>query len=286
MSLNQFIDKWLGKKADFDGSYGGQCVDLYRFYVKEVLGFPQSPGVGGAAEIWDSASPKYYDFIKNTPTGVPQKGDIVIWNRRAGGGFGHVAIFVEGDVNGFTSFDQNWPTLDKCTLTKHNYTNVIGWLHPKEIMSADEILVKKSDFENLVHKSTMYDQILAKYDVADTEALYRMISGKDSRITDLGNEVGRYKAEVKNKEEIISRRDADLLVLKTDVNDLMDRLNEAALQIEKLGKEKGSLAIEVEQLKVKIKTLETQPQGITKDSTIQQVFDWFRNLINELLRRN
>lgn len=284
MSLNQFIDKWLGKKADFDGYYDGQCVDLYRFYVKEVLGFPQSPGVGGAAEIWDSASPEYYDFIKNTPTGVPQKGDIVIWNRRAGGGFGHVAIFIEGNVNEFTSFDQNWPTLDVCTLTKHNYTNVIGWLHPKGNM--DEISVKKTDFENLVHKSTMYDQILAKYDVADTEALYRMISGKDSRITDLGNEVGRYKAEVKNKEEIISRRDADLLVLKTDVNDLMDRLNEAALQIEKLGKEKGSLAIEVEQLKVKIKTLETQPQGITKDSTLQQVFDWFRNLINELLRKN
>lgn len=133
--MQQFVDKWLGKKADFDGHYGGQCVDLYRFYVKEVLGFPQSPGVGGAAEIWDSASPEYYDFIKNDPLAVPEPGDIIIWNRRVGGGFGHVAIFLHGDVNRFTSLDQNWPTLDKVTETEHTYSSVIGWLRPKEPMS-------------------------------------------------------------------------------------------------------------------------------------------------------
>ncbi len=132
MTLNEFIDKWLGKKCDYDNFYGGQCVDLYRMYVKEVLGFPQSPGVGGAAEIWDTADHKYYDFITNEPTAVPQRGDIVIWNRKAGGGFGHVAVFLEGDVNKFTSLDQNWPTLDKVTKTEHDYKNVIGWLRPKK----------------------------------------------------------------------------------------------------------------------------------------------------------
>lgn len=134
MTLEEFTNFWLGKKCDFDGFYGGQCVDLYRQYVKDVLGFPQSPGVGGAAEIWESASPEYYDFIPNTPEGVPLKGDIVIWNRRVGGGFGHVAIFIEGGMNQFLSFDQNWPTLDKCTFTEHSYSNVLGWLHPKENM--------------------------------------------------------------------------------------------------------------------------------------------------------
>ena len=139
MTLTEFVKKYLGKKIDFDGYYGGQCVDLYRQYVKEVLEFPQSPGVGGAAEIWDSADPGYYDFINNEPTAIPRIGDIVIWNRKAGGGFGHVAVFLEGTVDWFKSFDQNWPTLDKCTITTHNYTNVIGWLRPKENMNEEQL---------------------------------------------------------------------------------------------------------------------------------------------------
>ena len=64
MTLKQFIDKWLGNKADYDGYFGGQCVDLYRFYVKEVLALKQSPGVGGASEIWHSADHNLYNFIK------------------------------------------------------------------------------------------------------------------------------------------------------------------------------------------------------------------------------
>jgi hypothetical protein len=34
-------------------------------------------------------------------------------------------------VNGFTSFDQNWPAISKCTETEHDYVNVLGWLRPK-----------------------------------------------------------------------------------------------------------------------------------------------------------
>ena len=142
MTFQEFIDKYLGKKIDFDGYYGGQCVDLYRQYVKDVLDYPQSPGVGGAAEIWHSADPDLYDFIENSPSGIPEKGDIIIFDRDVGGGFGHVCIFIEGDVSSFTSLDQNWPTLDKVTKTKHNYNNVIGWLHPKENMYTEEQMTK------------------------------------------------------------------------------------------------------------------------------------------------
>ena len=130
MNFDEFIKKWLGKKIDFDGYYEGQCVDLYRQYVQEVLNLPQSIPVRGAADIWSTASPSYYKLIKNTPTAVPSRGDIIIWNKRVGGGFGHVAIFLRGDVNSFVSLDQNWPTLNKVTETEHNYKNITGWLHP------------------------------------------------------------------------------------------------------------------------------------------------------------
>lgn len=137
LTLEEFINKWLGKPADYDGVWDGQCVDLYRFYCKEVLGIPQSVPVGGAAEIWDTASTEYFDFILNDPYAVPQRGDIIIWDRNVGDGFGHVAVYLEGNVNSFISLDQNWPTLSEVTKTKHNYNHVIGWLRPKNVYSSN-----------------------------------------------------------------------------------------------------------------------------------------------------
>jgi len=133
MIFDSFIRKYLGKKVDFDGCYEGQCVDLYRQYVEKVLGFPQSVSVKGAVNIWDTAQHKYYSFIKNTLKAIPDKGDIIIWNKKIAKGLGHVAIFLTGNTKSFVSLDQNWPTLNKVTKTKHDYKNVIGWLQPKEM---------------------------------------------------------------------------------------------------------------------------------------------------------
>lgn len=130
MSLQEFINKWNGKKCDFDGYYGAQCVDLYRQYCKEVLNIPQTYPVKVAAEIWDNTmgNPNF-THIKNTPTGVPQAGDIIIWSKKLNAA-GHVSIFINGSVWSFNSFDQNFPVGSGCHIQSHNYKNVIGWLRP------------------------------------------------------------------------------------------------------------------------------------------------------------
>lgn len=266
MTLQQFKEKYLGKKVDFDGYYGGQCVDLYRQYVKEVLGFPQSPGVGGAAEIWDSASPEYYDFIPNSPTGVPTAGDIVIWNRRAGGGFGHVAIFLRGDVNSFVSLDQNWPTLDKVTETVHNYTNVIGWLHPKEIM-ANELETCLKDRQKFWDER---DDLLRAIGAASVEEGKSMVGGFKSRITDLSNQLGTAQAEVKNKEEQVVR-------LKAEIANLENQLKERTDQVNQFARDKGELAVQVEQLKVQVETLKQQAANGEVTLTIKELFSLIWN---------
>lgn len=132
ISFDEFIWKYYNAYIDYDHYYGNQCFDLYRQYVQEVLGFPQSPAVSGAAQIWDTYLKDYFIRIPNTPTGIPQKGDIMIWNKNAGGGYGHVAIVHDGDIMKFTSLDQNWVQGSPCRKVLHNYNNTLGWLHPKK----------------------------------------------------------------------------------------------------------------------------------------------------------
>jgi hypothetical protein len=140
MTLDAFLQQYLGQKCDFDGVNGGQCIDLARMYCKDVLNTTLCPplGVNGkAADIWTTYNQAAFVRVANSPTGVPQKGDIVIWNTNMGAGYGHVSVFLEGTATSFTSFDQNFPTLSVCTKTAHTYTNVVGWLHPIAATSSD-----------------------------------------------------------------------------------------------------------------------------------------------------
>lgn len=134
MNLQEFIKKYEKKTVDFDGAYGGQCVDLFNRYLFDVLGIKnpiQQFPVASAYQIYGyGQNNQSFACIPNTPTAVPQAGDIIIWNQGVGP-HGHVGIFVEGDVMSFRSFEQNWNGVQKCVIVNHPYDHVIGWLRPK-----------------------------------------------------------------------------------------------------------------------------------------------------------
>lgn len=132
MTVDDFFNKYNGKLVDFDGFYGGQCMDLYQTFNELVVGAFHIPS--DAHAVWDNYPINFYTKITNTPEGVPQKGDVVIWGKSSKLPFGHIAIFMEGNVNTFNSFDQNWPIGSKCHLQGHDYTGVIGWLRPNKLM--------------------------------------------------------------------------------------------------------------------------------------------------------
>lgn len=131
MSLEDFIKLYTAITADFDMSYGSQCMDLMHFYVYICLGITdktvlQAPNAKTVYKNFKPAWKQFFQKIDNTPTGVPIKGDIMFWD----GTNGHVAIFVEGNVNDFFSFDVNYPVGSLGHIQYHNYTNVLGWLRP------------------------------------------------------------------------------------------------------------------------------------------------------------
>lgn len=102
-----YMNKLKGKGWDFDNAYGWQCFDLVNFYWNYLTGgqlyglyakdIPFNNNFNGLATVYE-----------NTPSFLPQKGDIVVWNGNWGEGAGHVAIVQSANINTFVSLDQNW----------------------------------------------------------------------------------------------------------------------------------------------------------------------------------
>src|SRR3990172_7423555 len=131
MTVRGFFDKYNGKGIDYDGWYGFQCMDLYHQYDKKCIGRKNYPAPA-AKDVWNKYDSNFYTRISNTPTNIPQEGDVIIWGTVIGP-YGHIAVFYAGDVINFTSFDQNFPINSKCHFQVHSYKGVLGWLRPKQL---------------------------------------------------------------------------------------------------------------------------------------------------------
>lgn len=163
MTLEQFIEKYTGKKVEYH-SYSSnslfQCADLANQYIVEVLGLPAI--IGTNAQDFPKKAGNKYDYIINTPTGQPSPGDIMIF--KSADGVGHISVHVKNiSLSLFTSFDQNYPTGSPCKLVNHNYTNVLGWLR------------KKGESQPPVNLDPMQEKILKKYNVKDESELDKKI---------------------------------------------------------------------------------------------------------------
>ena len=129
MTLEEFVKKYEGRKVEFDGKYDFQCVDLVQFYNRDVVNGPKFSG--NAKDYARNQHPSYYSWHNNDLWYIPPRGSIAIWNKKAGGGFGHNAIVLNAAIMRFTSLDQNWPIGKGVTKVNHTYRHVAGFLIPR-----------------------------------------------------------------------------------------------------------------------------------------------------------
>lgn len=128
MTLTQFIKTYNGKKVDFDGKFGIQCVDLYRQYCKDVLGVKQSPAVEGAKDIIDN--PGELKITWDSVNADYSRGDILIWDKTASNKYGHVAILVAlYNTKYFIVLEQDGFVQDGCKLAFRSRENLRGCLY-------------------------------------------------------------------------------------------------------------------------------------------------------------
>lgn len=135
----EYIKSLEGKGWDFDNYAGWQCFDVANMYWYKLFGHGLKGE--GAADIPNvnnfKGEAKVYN---NTESFKAQEGDVVVFNRSYGGGYGHVAIVLNGNHDGnymqFVSLDQNWygGGLDKTEVAQrivHNYDFPMWFIRPE-----------------------------------------------------------------------------------------------------------------------------------------------------------
>ncbi|WP_239748946.1 MULTISPECIES: SH3 domain-containing protein [unclassified Mammaliicoccus] len=150
----------VGKGYDYDNAYGWQCFDTANYYWHQLFGHGLKGN--GAADI-----PTHNDFkgeatvYENTKSFLAKPGDLVIFNRNYGGGYGHVSIVVDATLDQLDVVEQNWlgGGLNKTEVTtrrKHNYDFPMWFIRP--------------NFKAEVKKATTTKKATVKKEVAKKES--------------------------------------------------------------------------------------------------------------------
>lgn len=136
MNVKKFVDKYIGKKVDFDNQFGAQCVDLFRQFCQDVWNVPHLGGVNGAKDIYlnyenMSAEIKFTDRVEYTGASRPQEGDVVIFRESSSNQYGHIAICLYSTERIIIVFEQDGFVQNGAKIGTWSYDRLLGWLVKK-----------------------------------------------------------------------------------------------------------------------------------------------------------
>lgn len=130
-----YLNTLKGYWWDFDGAFGAQCFDLANMYWNYLTG-------GRLAGYYAKDIPFKNNFTglatvyENTPSFLPQKGDVCVLHSGYGGGAGHVFIVWSANLNSLVGLDQNWyggaqnNPPEVAQLITHTYDNPMYFIRP------------------------------------------------------------------------------------------------------------------------------------------------------------
>ena len=137
MKLDEFINKYINTKVDFDKAFGAQCVDLFRQYCKDVLNIPHTGAVEGSKDLflkWEKL-PLEKKYFKKIPANKAYNdisfkfGDVIVWGETDKNKYGHVAIFISKvDEKTILVFEQNGIKQNGAKLSIRSIDNMLGVL--------------------------------------------------------------------------------------------------------------------------------------------------------------
>lgn len=305
MTLDTFITKYNGKKVEYHSYSSGalyQCTDLANQYIVEVLNL--TPIIGTNAQDFPTKRGNEFNWIINTPDALPTKGALMIF--KSTDGVGHISIFVEGNLNLFRSFDQNYPTGSPCKIVQHNYRNVLGWLTP--IMSEKTYTQAEWQLERDERNKNwdLYQDEKADHDATKAQLdeekqsnaqFIQTLASKLTTIADEGAIVGAVERLLAVEDQLLKCRkdytqlEKEKFMLEADKNreiaKLKAEVDAVGEQLEQQQEENTRLATQVKQLSERIDDLLDQPKPqkpISGNPTgLQKLLNSIKSVVRRLL---
>lgn len=130
MELEKFVKKYEGKKIDYDGAYGAQCVDLARLYIHSVWELPQPKSIISAYEAyvrWLRCGNGFKEIGWKSLTKIA-KGDLVIFPPTDTNPHGHIAIALDVADDEILCLEQNGLTQKGVEQKRRLLDTVFGCL--------------------------------------------------------------------------------------------------------------------------------------------------------------
>ena len=283
MTIKEFFEAYLGlwieTNKSSDQSTLDQCVDNWRTYNRKVIGAPDI--FGNAIDFWTNYQTDFYDKIPNTPTGVPQLGDVIIWGTTYSK-YGHIAICTDiANVKTFTSFDQNDPTGEPCHYQPHTYSGVLGWLRPKNQQAilgqvGQDIVLQliTGAYNTLPDDDVLKQGNLEGYvrQLIEEHKKYKEVIDNADKISDLEDKIKTLNEALAEKSLELNDISARLEGQERDNKDLSQQILEARSQRDSaIGEKKiaesrvEGLVQEIESLKKRLTILEEENKGLKSE---------------------
>jgi len=254
MTLTNFIIKYNGKWLEVAGSVGAenQCVDLANAYIREVLGLPIIEWTN--AVDFPSKAGDNYDWIPNTLTNIPKEGDIIVWKPSPG----HIAVFIEGNVDTFKSFDQNFPTGSPCHIQNHTYLNVTGWLRAKNtVPAADTTAILQAELDIVRKKrDENWNYFIAVCEALGVGANVETAVAEAKKLSTLEDALQNKDRQLQEANTKIADLEAKMANFTNNFNEVLEentKLSERVAKSEEMVKELGAQAKDLSEALQKVK---------------------------------
>ena len=249
--FKQFLSQFNNKSVEVvDPTNKNQCVDLVVAFL-DFIGTARSFNHLYAYQIYTDPTfltKENFDLIPNTPDGIPQVGDIVVFSKAYNGTAGHVVIATgEGDTVTFKAFSQNDPTGSPSVVKIYGFKYVLGWLRYKYQVGALSECLKQH------------------------EKLVTQANKKDEEIADLKDQIKTLKdADDKSKKQLDAQQN-EIESIKKDKNTLEKKLELL------LNDKETQLALKDQECEGKIKA-----QEISMSKTFDLKEQEYKNTIEDL----
>ena len=136
--FNEFKNKYLGKKVDVDGLYGGQCVDLFNAWNKDYnngIYINCKPSGYARSLAENKANNGILKYFKETAINNMIEGTVVVYGKCKFAPDSHVCFFIKDNGDGtYQALQQNNKGRQYVTIDNNPYEGIIGAFIPNQLV--------------------------------------------------------------------------------------------------------------------------------------------------------